>query len=319
MKNKEKNFISAVVYVNNSEKDIRNFLENINKILSENFLKYEIICVNDASTDGTVDEIKKVSENIGKGDSNASITIINMSYYQGKELSMNAGVDIAIGDFVYEFDSITMDYNTDLIMQVYNKSLEGYDIVNATSNNKRRKTSAIFYKLFNKYSNNQYKIDTETFRIISRRGINRIQSINKTIPYRKAIYANCGLKLTSIQYKTTGRNKSMLGGKLAHKEKREREKNAIDALILFTDISYKFSIIMTAIMMLLTIAIAIYAIYIFISSTPIEGWTTTMLFLSFGFFGIFAIFAIVIKYLSMIVNLIFKKSKYIIESIDKII
>ena len=202
MKNKEKNFISAVVYANNSERDIRNFLENINKILAENFLKYEIICVNDASTDGTVDEIKKVSENIAKGDSNTSITIINMSYYQGKELSMNAGVDIAIGDFVYEFDSITMDYNTELIMQVYNKSLEGYDIVNATSNSKRRKTSTIFYKLFNKYSNNQYKIDTETFRIISRRGINRIQSINKTIPYRKAIYANCGLKLTSIQYKT---------------------------------------------------------------------------------------------------------------------
>lgn len=320
MKNKEKNFISAVVYVNNNEKDIRSFLENINKTLSENFLKYEIICVNDASTDGTVSEIKKVSEDIAKSDSNASITIINMSYYQGKELSMNAGVDIAIGDFVYEFDSIIMDYDINLIMQVYNKSLEGYDIVNATSNNKRRKTSTIFYKLFNKYSNNQYKIDTETFRIISRRGINRIQSINKTIPYRKAIYANCGLKLTSIQYKTeTAGSKSTWGGKLAHKEKKERERNAIDALILFTDISYKFSIIMTAIMMLLTIAIAIYAVYIFISSTPIEGWTTTMLFLSFGFFGIFAVFAIVIKYLSIIVNLIFKKSKYIVESIDKII
>lgn len=315
MKNKEKNFISAVVYVNNNEKNVRSFLEKINKTLSENFLKYEIICVNDASTDNTVKEIKKVSEEIANSNSSASITIINMSYYQGKELSMNAGIDIAIGDFVYEFDSITIDYDINLIMDVYNKSLEGYDIVNATSDNKRRKTSTIFYKLFNKFSNNQYKIDTETFRILSRRGINRIQSINKTIPYRKAIYANCGLKLSTIQYKAITKGRESL----AKKERKEREKNAIDTLILFTDISYKFSIAMTVLMMILTILIAIYAIYIFISSNPIEGWTTTMLFLAFGFFGIFAIFAIVIKYLSIIVNLIFKKSKYIVESIDKVI
>lgn len=315
MKNKEKNFISAVVYVNNNEKNVRSFIEKINKTLSENFLKYEIICVNDASTDNTVSEIKKVSEEIANSNSSASITIINMSYYQGKELSMNAGIDIAIGDFVYEFDSTTMDYDINLIIDVYNKSLEGYDIVNATSDNKRRKTSTIFYKLFNKFSNNQYKIDTETFRILSRRGINRIQSINKTIPYRKAIYANCGLKLATLQYKAITNEKQSL----AKKERKEREKNAIDTLILFTDISYKFSIAMTVLMMILTILIAIYTIYIFISSNPIEGWTTTMLFLAFGFFGIFAIFAIVIKYLSIIVNLIFKKSKYIVESIDKVI
>ena len=79
-----------------------------------------------------------------------------------------------------------------------------------------------------------------------------------------------------------------------------------------------FSIVMSVIMMLVTAIVAIYAICIFLSSNPMEGWTTTMLFLSFGFFGIFAILAIVIKYLSIIVNLIFKKSKYIVESIDKI-
>lgn len=243
MINKEKNFISAVVYVNNDEKNIKEFLKNLNKILNDNFLKYEIICVNDCSTDNTVDEIKKVA-----GNTNTTITIVNMSFYQGKELAMNAGIDIAIGDFVYEFDTTVIDYDINTVIEAYKKALESFDIVNATSNKKRYKSSKLFYKIFNKFSNNQYKIDTDTFRILSRRAINRIHSMNKTIPYRKAIYAIC----------------------------------------------------------------------IFLSSNPMEGWTTTMLFLSFGFFGIFAILAIVIKYLSIIVNLIFKKSKYIVESIDKI-
>lgn len=310
MVNKEKNFISAVVYVNNDEKNIKEFLEKLRGELSNNFLKYEIICVNDCSTDNSVEEIKKITMD----DGNSSITIVNMSFYQGKELAMNAGVDIAIGDFVYEFDSAVMDYSESTIMDVYKKSLEGYDIVNASSNKRRHKTSALFYKIFNKFSNNQYKINTETFRILSRRAINRIHSMNKTIPYRKAIYANCGLKLDTILYNSVSTKKE----KLDKRARKEREKNAIDSLILFTDISYKFSIIMSIIMMLITVAVAVYAIYIFFSSNPMEGWTTTMLFLSFGFFGIFAIMAIVIKYLSIIVNLIFKKSKYIVESIDKI-
>ncbi len=312
MKNKEKNFMSAVVYINNDEKIVKKFLKQLNNVLTENFEKYEIICVNDCSSDNSYNEIKEwqMQENL----QNANITIVNMSFYQGKELSMNAGVDLAIGDFVLEFDSIIIDYNMNKIMEVYQKALEGFDIVNASPNDKKRKTSAFFYKLFNTFSGNQYKLNTETFRIISRRAINRINSMNKTIPYRKAIYSNCGLKMTTIVYKSELKSKNRLN----KSQRRERRETAIDALILFTDISYKFCITMALIMIMATIVVATYTIIIFFSSNPIRGWTTTMLFLSFGFFGIFAILTIIIKYLSIIVNLIFKKSKYIIESIEKI-
>ena len=46
---------------------------------------------------------------------------------------MNAGVDLAIGDFVFEFDTVCMDYKTELLMQVYRRSLEGFDIVSASA------------------------------------------------------------------------------------------------------------------------------------------------------------------------------------------
>ena len=45
--NKEKNFISAVVYVYNQETQIYRFLELVNETLRNSFEKYEIICVND--------------------------------------------------------------------------------------------------------------------------------------------------------------------------------------------------------------------------------------------------------------------------------
>ena len=178
--NKEKNFISVVIYVHNNENEITPFLKNISNTLENNFNKYEIICVNDASEDKTLLKIKDFSKS--KMSNDGIINIINMSYYQGIELSMNAGVDLAIGDFVYEFDYILQDYNEKIILNTYYKSLEGYDIVSTNSKANKKVTSSIFYKIFNRYSNTKYKIQTEEFRILSRRAINRIHTISKNIP-----------------------------------------------------------------------------------------------------------------------------------------
>ena len=308
--NKESNFVSAIIYVHNNEKDIANFLWNINKILSENFDKYEIICVNDNSTDSSINEIKKISKEI----SETIISIINMSYYHGIELSMNAGIDLSIGDFIYEFDSIKVDYELDVIMDIYKEALKGYDIVSAKSNFKKRLSSRIFYKIFNSNADITYPISTETFRILSRRAINRVKAMNKTIPYRKAIYANCGLNINVITYKSIKNEKVHMSKEV----KKNRKELAVDSIILFTNVSYKFAITMAIIMMLVVAFTAIYTIYIFIYSQPIAGWTTTMLFLSFAFFGIFSILTIMIKYLSIVIDLVFKKQKYLIQSIEKV-
>ena len=310
MKNKEKNFISAVVYVRNCENTITTFIDSLNKTLKDNFLKYEIIFVNDGSVDDSIKIIKQIAKKID----DASVSIINMSHFQGKELAMNAGLDLSIGDFVYEFDSTIIDYDCNIIFDAYKKSLEGYDIVNVSSNNKRRKTSALFYKIFNKHSNYQYKIDTETFRILSRRALNRVNSINKTVPYRKAVLANCGLKLITLTYNSNNCTKIQFD----KNDIKEREKNAIDALILFTDVSYRFAMWIIILLIIITLSILTYTIYTFLNNAPTEGWTTTMLFLSFGFLGIFSILAIIIKYLSVLVNLVFKKSNYLVESIEKL-
>lgn len=306
--NKEKNFVSAVIYIYNNEMYIKNTLERINRKLSDNFEKYEIICVNDNSTDKSVDRIKEFSNKSEQ----AVITILNMSYHQGLELSMNAGIDFAIGDFIFEFDDIDMDYNDEIIMDVYNKSLKGFDIVSASPKRKMKKTSKLFYKLFNSYSNNSNKLKTETFRVVSRRAINRVQSLNKTIPYRKAVYANCGLKLETIYYNSNLENNSK------YLDNDTRKEVAIESLILFTNITYRASLFITLLMMLGIVLVGLYTIFIFISKKPVQGWTTTMLFLSIAFFAIFAILAVIIKYLSIIVELIFKKQEYMIESIEKL-
>lgn len=310
-KNREKNFISAVIYVHNAETRIEAFLRTVVKVMEDNFEHSEIICVNDDSDDDSVAVIKKVS----KEAVHTSVSVLNMSYYHGLEVAMNAGVDLSIGDFVLEFDSAILDFDEEEIMKVYCKSLEGYDIVSASPNCKQRATSNVFYYILNHFADYSYQMQTERFRILSRRVINRISGMNKTVPYRKAVYANCGLKTENLKYTVTTGKTAIVKDK---REKKYRRDLAVDSLILFTEIGYRFSITMTIVMMIIAVLVAVYSVVIYLLSNPVAGWTTTIFFMAFAFFGLFGILTIIIKYLQILVDLVFKRKKYSFESIEKL-
>lgn len=307
----EKNFISAVIYVHNAEERIEQFLKTIIDVLEENFEKSEIICVNDSSDDDSIQVIKNACKYVNS----TTVSVLNMSYFHGLEAAMNAGVDLSIGDFVLEFDSTLLDFQKEEIMKVYKKSIEGYDIVSTSPDRKQKLSSNLFYYIFEKFANLNYKMHSERFRVLSRRAINRVGSINNSVSYRKATYANCGLKIVNMKYNV------ILHMDKCDKDKKEssyRKGLAIDTLILFTEIGYGFSMLMTMLMMSIAFLMGIYSLLVYFTSTPVVGWTTTILFMSFAFFGLFGVLTVIIKYLSILVNLVFKRKRYSFESIEKL-
>ena len=294
------------MYIGDNMDVASDFIRKVSAVLCENFEHYEIICVNDGLDDEAVSPLKTLSGEVVNG----VLSVVNMSYRQGVELAMSAGVDLAIGDFVYEFDNIRADFDISLVMEIYRRSLTGFDIVSA-SPAKSRNSSRLFYKLYNCFSDNPTKLRTETFRILTRRAINRVNAMSDTLPYRKAQYAACGLKCDTVFYQSTS----------AHRNsdfETSRSDKAVDSLILFTDIAYKGSLAMTFAMLCLSVFSVIYTIVMYIAIDTAPGWATIMLFLSVAFLGIFGLFAVVIKYLTLLMELIFKKQKYIIRSIEKI-
>ena len=307
----EKNFISAVIYLNTAENEekVLEFIKKLSFLLSENFSKYEIICVDDDSPEEYVAAAKKVVQANG-----LPASILHMSYYQGLELSMNAGRDLAIGDYVLEFDECVWNFPDDMIMQAYREVLKECDIVCCADRTKAGMTSKAFYEIYNHFSGTQHLLESDNFRILSRRGINRVCSLNKTIPYRKAVYANCGLRFKVMHFDPvvkTGYGKDK-------KTKRFRKSLAVDALLLYTNIGTRVSVLMAAVMASIAAILAIYSLVIYLNGMAVVGWTTTMLFLSFGFFGFFILMTVVIKYLSLILNITFRKEKYLFQSIEKL-
>ncbi len=309
MENKEKNFASAIIYVHNAEDRVENFLKVIMKVMEDNFEHSEIICVNDFSSDNSLEKIKTTSELA----SLTSISVVNLSHFHGLELAMSAGMDLAIGDFVFEFDNTILDFDPEEVMKVYFRSLTGFDIVTASPDKPEAISSKLFYKVFKTFSDTHYEMSTESFRVLSRRVINRIADMNRNIPYRKVIYANSGLKIDNIKYRIVNNNYSS-----KDRINNYRISLAVEALILFTNFGYRLSSIMTVMMMIVSALTVVYSIIIYLTAKPIEGWTTTIVFLSVSFFALFAVLTIIIKYLKIILDLIFKKKYYSFESIEKL-
>lgn len=310
MDNREKSFVSAVVYINNCESCVEKLLTNVLTLLEENFEHSELICVNDFSTDSSIECIKEMLKN--RTPASTSVSLVNMSCFHGLELTMNAGLELAIGDFVFEFDSTVPDWSVADAMKVYARAMQGYDIVSASPDKKQRFTSKLFYKTFRRYSPMPYEMHTESFRLISRRVINRVKGMNSAVPYRKAMYANSGLRSYNIIYTPVECIE------FNNDNKNYRRRLAVDALLLFTDVGYKLSMTMTAIMMGIALFMAVYSLAVFLLGNPVEGWTTTVLFMSFAFFGLFGILTVVVKYLQIIVDLVFKRKTYTFEGVEKL-
>lgn len=303
---REKNFVSAVIYLGNEKECAAPFLAMLTQKLSARFENYELVFVEDSCRDGTEQAVKEFLQTLPEV---PPVTMIHMSLKQGLELAMNAGLDMAIGDFVYEFDTMKTPYPADLIDTAYNTCLAGSDIVSVSPSRNRNLSSALFYKMFNASSNSKYQLHTDVFRLLSRRAINRVNSLSSTRPYRKAAYAASGLKMETLPFEG-----------VAEPQKEElRFSRAVDSLALYTGVGYRVSLVISGLMLFLMLAAMVYIVAYNISGVElVQGWTTTMLLLTGGFFGIFLILALVLKYLSLLVDLIFKKQRYLVESVEKI-
>lgn len=296
MDNRDKNFVSAVVYIRNNEKLILSFLRSINEIFYKTFKSYEFILIDDCSTDNSIMKIKEFFHGISH---KSTVTLVSMSYFQGVEQSMNAGIDLSIGDYIFEFDCINLDYDTSTIISAYKKNLEGYDIVGISPTKSKRISSILFYKLLQSGNKNIRNIRTESFRVVSRRAVNRIKSMNLNVPYRQIAYTMSGLKSTSICYDSTSKKSNKFTLNRSY-----RNQLAIDSLIVYTDWGYRVSFFF-----------GFCALFnSFIRKIKRKNDSILLLFISF----MFMIFAFILKYLSIIKELIFRKQSYVISNVEKL-
>lgn len=307
---KNKCFISTVVYLHNrSVVELEQFCDKVVRKLSDGFENNEVIFVLDGHgviTDGVINDVlKKLGLNI-------MAETVQMAYYQGIEAAMCAGDDLAIGDFVFEFDSIDVDYEDELPLQVFERARTGFDIVSA-GDDSMSFASRIFYKLLNHRSS--YEVRHESFRVVSRRALNRVKILNHTIPYRKVLYAASGLPTDYIKYQPVAAGKKR---KKNQKETSYRLNAGINYMMIFTKVVEKLTFALSGLFLLMTIATGCWALYSHLVEDNVAGgWASIMTVMSLGFFGVFLLISVLVKYMSLILDMNYKKTSYVVESVNK--
>lgn len=304
---KDPNFISAVLCIHNNAGCAGKFLTGLDGYLSERYKNYEIIIVDDCSSDGSLVEIRDAA-----GAVKGNVTIIKLPWYHGTEAAMIAGVNLSIGDFVFEIDSPDIDFEISLMGDIYKKMLSGYDVVAATPDIKPAFWSRAFYFIFSKYSKQRISLKSEYLRVVSRRAINRFNEQLFSFKYRKVNYQLTGFPITAVSYKPvreTRINKTSF---------RERLNLGLEVMLMYTGVGEKLAVNLSLFFILISVSLGLYSLVMFIRGIAVEGWTTTMLFLSFGFSGIFSLMGILSKYLSMVLVEVQKRPTFHTENIERL-
>ena len=195
--------LSVVVPMFNEHENIDAFLERIEDVLAklvEQFSgSYEIICVDDGSTDGTTENLLSHRER------NPSIKILSLSRNFGKEIALSAGLDHTTGAAVIPID-VDLQDPPEVIPILFQKWLEGFDVVYATRGTRevdgltKRITSSWFYRVYNRLADTSIPNDTGDFRIMDKRVIDALRVLPERNRFMKGLFSWVGFRQTGVEY-----------------------------------------------------------------------------------------------------------------------
>ncbi len=177
---------------------------------------FQMVCINDGSTDATLDELVKARQTLMGflADDNASeitITIIDFSRNFGKEAALTAGIDHATGDAVIPMDA-DLQHPPELLPVLLEKWEEGYEVVLAqrtsrhTDHFAQKFAARLFYKLHQKISQIHMPADVGDFRLMDRRVVDAVKQLRENNRFMKGIFAWVGFKSVLVPFEVEARS-----------------------------------------------------------------------------------------------------------------
>lgn len=191
--------LSVVVPMQNEETTLEMLFQRLEKTLGSITQDYEIICVDDGSTDGTLVDL------IRRREANQRIKIISLSRNFGKDIALSAGLDFASGDAVVPIDADLQD-PPELIVEMVEKWREGYEVVYGTRKTRdkdtrfKRFTAGAFYRLFNRMADIQIPENTGDFRLLDRKVITALKELPENSRFMKGLFSWVGFRQIGIEY-----------------------------------------------------------------------------------------------------------------------
>lgn len=193
--------LSLIVPCYNEAENVANFQEAVIHAFDNCGYDYEIVYIDDGSTDGTLIELRKLFKA-----QKCPVKVVSFSRNFGKESGLYAGLQHATGEYISLIDA-DLQQRPEIVrdmVQILDIQPE-YDIVAAYQD--RRGEGKIlsffkksFYKLSNRLTNINLKADASDFRTFRRCVADSILSLKEYHRFSKGIFAWVGYNTCFIPY-----------------------------------------------------------------------------------------------------------------------
>lgn len=271
--------VSLVIPAYNEELNILPMVEKVRQIFSSLPFEYEVIFIDDGSTDNTLNRIKEQAA-IHPG-----IFFIELSRNFGHQFALKAGMDHANGDCLISLDC-DLQHPPELIPRMIEKWEEGYDIVYTRRNDDKtapfikRKSSKFFYKFLNKISDIEVEAGTADFRLMDIKAVNVFRNFHETDLFVRGLIKWMGFKQFGLDYKpgirTNGRSKYTF---------RKMRRLAIQGITSFSTRPLHTAIYLGFFLSFASLFLVYlpYVIYSLVTERAVSGWAS--LIMTVVFFG----------------------------------
>lgn len=301
---------SLVLPVLNEEETIQETYMRIREVMESIEGGYEIIFVNDGSTDATHQLLQALH------DVDGHVKIINFSRNFGHQTAVSAGLARASGAYVAVLDADLQD-PPEVLPRFFEKAKEGYDVVYAVR--KARKETvfkrlgyAAFYRLLARMSHIDIPLDSGDFCVMSRRVVVALNALPERNRFVRGLRSWVGYRQIGMEYERAGR----FAGESKYPFSK-LIKLAFDGIFSFSYVPLQFISWLGSIAMLLAFVGSVWAIYqrFFTPNyNAVPGFATTIILVMFiGGLQLFSL-GIVGEYMRRMYDEIKARPQYIIDS-----
>lgn len=262
---------SIVIPVYNEEVVISQTYQRLKQVMDTTKESYELIFVNDGSSDHTLEIIKSIQAQ------NEEVKLISFSRNFGHQIAITAGMDYASGAAVVVIDADLQD-PPELILKLAAKWQEGYDVVYAKRTKRKgetwfkKVTARMFYRILSASTDLDIPTDTGDFRLLDRRVCEELKRLPEKNRYVRGLVSWVGFKQTAVEYERDER--------LAGESKYPLKKMIKLSLDGITSFSYKpIKLAAYAGSMIISLGLLYSIVLLFlklVSQSAIAGWNLVL-------------------------------------------
>ncbi|MFO7585722.1 MAG: glycosyltransferase family 2 protein [Anaerolineales bacterium] len=263
---------SIIAPIYNEFENIPMLWERISQVMDSTGEAWELILVDDGSSDGSTDRIRELAA------SEARVRPVILARNFGHQIAVTAGLDYARGQAIVVIDADLQD-PPEVILELAEKWKEGYEVVYAVRSEREGEswfklfTASIFYRLIYRITDVKIPLDTGDFRLIDRKVVDVMNSMRERHRFLRGMSAWIGFKQVGVEYKRAARVAGVT--KYPFKKMLRLALNAITGFSYFPlQVATYFGFIAAGLAIL---AIPVVTIMRLVDSQFFEGQTTTLI------------------------------------------